>query len=118
MAEVITGFADRTHDIGFDFGAGFFGRGNDFMVSVVKRGADEVVHGGIDDDKVFFAGAFDVFYFGYEDAGVAGYEAAGFHEDFQAEGLQEGQQARGIAGRGEDVLGGAGFPPCGVTAGE
>ena len=60
------------------------------MIGVVKGGPDQVVHRGINDDKMLAAGLFDVFDAGDEDAGVADDKTAGFDEDFKPEARSSG----------------------------
>src|SRR6185436_2148169 len=84
FGEEIAGFADWADDVGADGCAALFADRNDFVIGIVKGWADQVVHGGIHDDEILFAGAFHVLDAGDEDAGVAGDETAGLDEDSQS----------------------------------
>ena len=67
--------------------------GDDLVVGVVERGADEVVHGGVGDDEGFGAVLLDVEDAGEEGSGLGDDEAAGFEEEmggFVGEAFGEG----------------------------
>lgn len=116
--EGIAGFTDGADYIGLDGGALGFSDGDYFVVAFVEGWADEVIHGGVDDDEVAFAGFFEVFDAGDEDAGVTGDEASGFEEDFEAERLEQGDEGFGVGLGCEDIFCGFGAPPGRLAAGE
>jgi hypothetical protein len=60
---------------------------HDFVIGVVKRRADQIVHRRVHDDKILPARAFHIFDARDQDAGVAGNEPARLDQDFQAERL-------------------------------
>lgn len=119
--EEVGAFADGADDIaGFEAGEGLgLGhvdgdvRGVDAggpgeVVGLVERGADELVHAGVDDDELLGAAVLDVLDAGEEDAGVADDGAAGLEEDAEAAGdavAEEGDE--GVAEVGEGSGGGA-----------
>ncbi len=94
FGEVVAGLADGADDVDFFIagdaeGTGAVGGhggggGPDEVVGFVEGGADEVVHGGVDDDVFFYAGGFGVLDLGQKDAGIAGNGAAGLDDDLQS----------------------------------
>ncbi len=84
---------------------------DDLVVSVVERGTDEVVHGGVGDDEGFGAVFFDVENAGQESTGLGYDEAARFEEEmggFAGETLRESSCVffyllRGVKGSGSVV---------------
>ena len=88
------------------------------MIGIVQGRAKQVVHGGIDDDKVFAPGPFDVLHAGDEDAGVANNKTPRLDQDFQAERFEQRRQARRVKGRSQDAPGRGSFPPGFRTAGQ
>ena len=79
FAEVIPGFAHGADHVGGNRRPTLFRKRDDFMIGVVERRADEVVHRGVHDDEILFARALHILDARDEDAGVAGNEPARLH---------------------------------------
>lgn len=114
--EEVGAFADGADDVaGFEAGEwlglghvdgdvrGVDACGPGEVVGLVERGADELVHAGVDDDELLGAAVLDVLNAGEEDAGVADDGATGFEEDAEAAGdavAEEGDEGGTEVGEG------------------
>ena len=82
--EEVAGLADGADDVDLQLGVAGFGGladGEDLVVGVVERRADQVVHGGVGDDEGLFAVLFDEEDAGEQSASLSDDEAAGFEEE-------------------------------------
>jgi len=78
-------------------------------VSLVERGADEVVHGGVGDDEGFAAIFFDVEDGGEQGSGLSDEEASGFEQEMKVEAAGGVEELAGVGGDGSfGVEGGVG----------
>ena len=80
--EEVAGLADRTYYVGCEggFPCRLFYR-DDFVVGMIERGANQVVHGGVGDDESLAAVFFDVEDACEECAGLSYDEASRFEEE-------------------------------------
>jgi len=63
--------------------AGVFLDGKYRVIGVVKRGAHQVVHRGIDKGEIFCFAMLEIFHFGEQQTGVANQCAAGFEQNLE-----------------------------------
>ena len=88
------------------------------MVAFVKRGPQQIIHRGIDNGEIFFAGALHVFHTGDENAGVTGNEPARLEQHLEPKRLQQRHECGGVFGGGENVFRLLALPPIRIATDE
>ena len=97
LRKKIAAFANGTDDIDrFARGVLRFADRHDLVITLVKRGPDQVVHSGIDDHEFLVLGLFDVADARQEDTGIADEQTARLDQHAQSELAQRRQDGGGI----------------------
>ncbi len=96
MGEEVSGFAHGADDVGGNFACALArSYGNNFMMRLVKRRTNEVIHASVKDDEVFLAIFLDVEHAGDKRSGLGDEKASGFEKEMDSFESADGLFERG-----------------------